>query len=65
MCPGEVVVEEAVNETDDVVATGSGTDEDEVGGAEILELAECWGVFDVEDGFGSIHSLSVSRSLNI
>ena len=47
MCPGEVAVEEAVNETDDIVVTGSGTDEDEVGSAEMLELAECWGVFDV------------------
>ena len=65
MCPGEVVVEEAVNKTDDVVVTGSGTDEDEVDSAEMLELAECWGVFDGEDGLGSIHSLSVSRSLNI
>ena len=65
MCPEEVVVDEAVNETDDIVLTGSGTDEDEVGSAEILALVEHWGVLDGEDGLGSIHSLSVSRSLNI
>ena len=65
MCPGEVVVEEVVNETDGLVVTGSGTDEDEVGNAEMLELVEASGVFDGNDGLRSIHSLSVSRSLNI